>query len=100
VIVSPTFTLANEYPGQVPFFHLDVYRLDGEGFHEAGLDEYFDRDGVTAIEWAEKIIDELPESRVEVELSYVDSDGRKAVLRARGTRYERLLKELETIWNK
>jgi len=99
VIVSPTFTLANEYPGPTPFFHLDVYRLDRGGFHEAGLDEYFSRDGVTAIEWAEKILDELPESRVDLELSYVDSDGRKAVLRARGSRYEELLKELETAWN-
>ncbi len=100
VIVSPTFTLANEYPGRVPFFHLDVYRLESGDFHDAGLNEYFSRDGVTVIEWAEKIIDLLPESRFEVELSQTESGGRKAVLRARGKRYMELLGDLKSVWNK
>ncbi len=100
VIVSPTFTLVNEYPGRVPFFHLDVYRLESGDFQEAGLDEYLSRDGVTAIEWAEKIVDELPESRFEVELSQTGSGGRKAVLRAWGARYTELLGDLKSVWNK
>ncbi|MEE9437020.1 MAG: tRNA (adenosine(37)-N6)-threonylcarbamoyltransferase complex ATPase subunit type 1 TsaE [Candidatus Adiutricales bacterium] len=100
VIVSPTFTLVNEYPGRIPFFHLDVYRLESGDFHEAGLDEYFSRDGVAVIEWAEKIVDELPESRFEVELSPVESGGRKAVLRAWGKQYTELLGDLKSVWNK
>ena len=98
VVVSPTFTLANEYPGRVPFYHLDVFRLEGADFHDSGLDEYLRSEGVTAVEWAEKIVEELPESRIEVELSLAGTNSRQAVIRARGTRYIELLKKIQSIW--
>lgn len=94
-VVSPTFTLANEYPGRTPLFHLDVYRIDGEEFLAAGLDEYFDRQGVTVVEWAERIGGELPDSRLEVELEKSGSGGRRARLRAIGPDYEAVLRGID-----
>ena len=55
-IVSPTFTLANEYRGLVDIFHLDLYRLESpREFAEAGLDDYLARPGLTLVEWPEKM---------------------------------------------
>ncbi|MDR2934592.1 MAG: tRNA (adenosine(37)-N6)-threonylcarbamoyltransferase complex ATPase subunit type 1 TsaE, partial [Candidatus Adiutrix sp.] len=55
-IVSPTFTLANEYPGLVDIFHLDLYRLESpREFSEAGLEDYLARPGLTVVEWPEKM---------------------------------------------
>ncbi len=53
---SPTFTLVNQYGGgRLPFYHVDLYRLDTpEQILAAGLEEYFHPDGVSVIEWAER----------------------------------------------
>lgn len=57
---SPTFTLVNEYGGgRLRLFHLDLYRLETRGqIVSAGLEEFLQPDGVTVIEWAEKMVDE------------------------------------------
>ena len=57
---SPTFTLVNEYGGgRLRLFHLDLYRLETRGqMVSAGLEEFLQPDGVTVIEWAEKMVDE------------------------------------------
>lgn len=99
VVASPTFTLANEYLGRVPFYHLDVYRLDGEAFAESGLDEYFGRGkGVTAVEWAEKIESLLPAERLDVRLSLLPDGGRRAELTARGAAYQALIQNITDRW--
>lgn len=54
-VVSPTFTLANEYRGEVDIFHLDIYRLTPAEFFDAGLDEYLGRPGLTLVEWPGKM---------------------------------------------
>lgn len=55
-ITSPTFTLVNEYPGRLPLYHVDLYRLDGlVELEDIGLDEILAADGVIAVEWAEKL---------------------------------------------
>jgi tRNA threonylcarbamoyladenosine biosynthesis protein TsaE len=60
-ITSPTFTLANEYPGRIKLYHLDIYRLAGIGdLRDIGYEEFFDGKGVVVIEWAEKVRDTLP----------------------------------------
>jgi tRNA threonylcarbamoyladenosine biosynthesis protein TsaE len=57
---SPTFTLVNEYGGgRLRLFHLDLYRLETpEQIAAAGLEEFLRSDGVTVIEWAEKMLNE------------------------------------------
>ncbi len=70
-IVSPTFTLANEYHGLVDIFHLDLYRLPDESqFYEAGLDEYLARPGLTLVEWPENGPGPWPEPRLELSLTF------------------------------
>jgi len=56
---SPTFTLVNEYAGgRLRLFHLDLYRLESrEQILSAGLEDFFQPDGVAVVEWAERIAD-------------------------------------------
>jgi len=55
-IRSPTFTLINEYPGKLPIYHIDLYRIDSlEEIYSLGLEEILFNQGVTIIEWAEKL---------------------------------------------
>ena len=70
-ITSPTFTIVKEYyGGEMPFFHMDVYRLD-EGNVEINFDEYFVKKGVTIIEWADLVKEELPEERLDILASFL-----------------------------
>jgi tRNA threonylcarbamoyladenosine biosynthesis protein TsaE len=75
---SPTFVIIKEYKGRCPLYHFDLYRLDGHsGFDDMNYEEYFYGDGVTVIEWADKILELLPKKHIEVRLSAVDENKRK-----------------------
>jgi len=66
-ITSPTFVLVREYRGRLPFYHIDLYRLSpGPEIALLGLGEYIDGEGVTAIEWAEKLAGSLPPRTIEI----------------------------------
>lgn len=66
-ITSPTFVLVREYRGRLPFYHIDLYRLSpGPEIDLLGLEEYLDGEGVTAIEWAEKLTGLLPPRTIDI----------------------------------
>ena len=68
-ITSPTFCLISEYSGKMPLYHMDVYRLDGgEDFINLGTDDMIYGDGVSIIEWSEKIMDEVPKKTIILKL--------------------------------
>lgn len=88
-ITSPTFTIIKEYNGELPLYHMDVYRLDGntEG---VGIEEYFTKGGVVVIEWAETIKDILPSERLDIKFKIVDENKRLLILTPHGKKYEDL----------
>jgi len=105
-VTSPTFALAQEYPGRVPLFHFDPYRLDSaEAFAEIGFDEYFERGGVIVVEWADKIAPLLPEARLTLTLALpeetdpdlVDEAPRTLRAAATGARYITLIQNLNAL---
>ena len=78
-IKSPTFNYVIEYnSGVIPIYHFDVYRLlDPSEVYDIGYEDYLDNDGIAIIEWADKIIDELPENALFIEFIYNDDSSRK-----------------------
>lgn len=90
---SPTFTIIKEYKGRLPLYHMDVYRLE-DTFEDLGFDEYFEGDGVTVVEWAHLIEDQLPPELLKVYIYRLDESKRKIVLEPVGSRYEQLCKEI------
>ena len=88
-ITSPTFTIIKEYNGELPLFHMDVYRLDGNT-DGVGIEEYFEKGGVVVIEWAATIKDILPSEYLHIKFKVVDENKRTLIITPHGTKYEEL----------
>ena len=91
-ITSPTFTIIKEYMGELPLFHMDVYRTDGK-VEGLGLEEYFDKNGVTIIEWSEMIEDILPSERLDITFKITGENSRTIVVTPYGDKYIRICEE-------
>lgn len=77
---SPTFTIINEYDGSIPVYHFDCYRLEhDEEALEIGAEEYFYGNGVCIIEWPERILGVLPDSRKEIQLKHIAKNRREII---------------------
>ena len=89
-ITSPTFNIIKEYmEGEMPLYHMDVYRLEDNG-ESIGLDEYFNKKGITIIEWSDIIKDILPDERLEIKFNIIDENKRVLLIKAYGKKYEEL----------
>ena len=89
-ITSPTFNIIKEYnSGELPLYHMDVYRLE-ETDESVGIEDYFNKGGITIIEWADIIKDRLPEKRLDIKFKFIDEDKRVLVLIPYGDEYEEL----------
>lgn len=94
-VASPSFTLINEYQGKIPFYHIDLYRLGGEKeVEELGLEEYFQAEGITVIEWADRIPSLLPEQLLRIHIHYTGKNTRSIEMVGKGMRYEELVNRL------
>lgn len=89
-ITSPTFNIIKEYhSGEMPLYHMDVYRLDGN-VNELGIPEYYTKNGIVIIEWADLIKDYLPEERLDIKIKVIDEDTRVFIFIPHGRAYEDL----------
>ena len=93
-VTSPTFNIIKEYnSGQLPLYHMDVYRLDGK-VEDIGIEDYYDKGGVTIIEWADMIKDYLPEERLDIKFKVIDENTRVLILKAYGEEYIRACEDI------
>ena len=80
-ITSPTFCLISEYSGKMPLYHMDVYRLEGpEDFVNLGTDDMIYGEGVSIIEWSEKIMSELPKNTIKLVITPQKDGSREIVI--------------------
>jgi tRNA threonylcarbamoyladenosine biosynthesis protein TsaE len=89
---SPTFTLVNQYKGKIPVYHIDLYRIaSSHELEDLGLEEVFSGDGISIVEWAEKLFARedasLPllgiEQWIEIHIAIEQEESRKLVLKTR-----------------
>jgi len=87
-ITSPTFNIVKEYTnGELPLYHMDVYRIE-EQKDNIGIKDYFQKGGVTIIEWADMLGEELPEERLDINFKFVDENTRVLIFKPYGKMYE------------
>jgi tRNA threonylcarbamoyladenosine biosynthesis protein TsaE len=80
-ITSPSFTLINEYQGRMILYHFDLYRLTGiRDIEDMGYEDYLFGEGVSVIEWADKIKDFLPDQTLFISFKYLDENKRKILI--------------------
>ncbi len=92
-VTSPTFTIIKEYNGELPLYHMDVYRLE-DANEDIGIEEYFEKGGVTIIEWSDIIKDILPKERLDIKIKIVDENTRVLVLTPYGDKYVSICEDI------
>jgi tRNA threonylcarbamoyladenosine biosynthesis protein TsaE len=100
-ISSPTFVLLHEYSSQPKIYHLDLYRIrDEDELLETGIEELFDQDAVTVVEWADRFARILPRDHIRVVWEFVPSESgeiRRVQLIPHGTRAVRVIERLKAL---
>ena len=77
-VSSPTFAIVNEYDGEIPLFHFDMYRIETfSELYSIGFFEYLERGGICAIEWSENIYSALPDDSIFVSIEKISENERK-----------------------
>ena len=96
-ITSPTYTLLNEYPGRLPLYHYDFYRLEGPAdIYSTGFYETLDSKCVVAVEWAERLLDTLTVDYLKMELIIQDDDSRIINITAMGKEPTQLIHKIQS----
>lgn len=93
MVTSPTFTIIKEYVGEMPLYHMDVYRLEYLE-EDIGFSEYFNGDGISVVEWAQFIEEYVPSERLNIKISYIDEHCRLLQFHPQGLHYERITRLL------
>jgi tRNA threonylcarbamoyladenosine biosynthesis protein TsaE len=95
LVTSPTFVLIQQYPGRLPVYHFDAYRLPSSAaFDDLGVQEYFGARGVCLVEWADRVAECLPAECLTIQLSVVGPNARRAEIEGVGPRYEAVVRML------
>lgn len=90
-VTSPTFIIMNQYPGNCPIFHFDLYRLsDSEELYDLDFEDYLYGDGIAIVEWPEKMAELLPKEYLKVTINKLEDDDNKRIIKisSYGEKYE------------
>ncbi|MBI4525559.1 MAG: tRNA (adenosine(37)-N6)-threonylcarbamoyltransferase complex ATPase subunit type 1 TsaE [Deltaproteobacteria bacterium] len=94
-IRSPSFTVINEYDGRLPVYHIDLYRIDTpNGIEELNLRDYLFSDGVSVIEWFERLPPGEVDEFLRVSMAHTKGNERELTFESCGDRYEKILRVL------
>jgi len=98
VVLSPSFVLVNEYEGDIPIFHFDLYRIDSfDEILDIGWNDYINK-GIILIEWAEKIKKNLPKNTIWVKINIIGKNKRKIEIKnLKGGIYDKQRKNIKSI---
>lgn len=95
LVASPTYAIMNSYPGDIPVYHFDFYRLSGDDdVAELGFEEYFYGDGVCVVEWSERLDELLPDDCLTLLFEYAGNDRRLITISGSGQKSAAIIKQL------
>lgn len=98
-ITSPTFSIIHEYSGRIPLYHMDFYRIgDREEFDELGIEEYLYGDGLSVVEWPERLADLTPDNHLKLHLKISGDTSRTAVISAKGAGWDGYLRAIQKLF--
>ena len=81
-VTSPSFTIMTIYQGQLPLYHIDLYRIDTQDdLDYLGLEDYLFGDGVSVVEWGEKAAGLLPSDHISIKIKLIGNDSREIEIR-------------------
>jgi tRNA threonylcarbamoyladenosine biosynthesis protein TsaE len=94
-VTSPTFVILRQHEGKFPIYHFDLYRLNSpEDILGLGYEEYFFDEGISVIEWADKLGKLLPKEFLRIRLMVIGENKRLIKISAEGIRYKKLLEDI------
>ncbi len=94
-IISPTFNIVRCYfDGDIPFYHIDAYRLEGNSF-PIGLEEYLEGDGICLVEWASYIPTMIPSSHLKINIKIIDENTREYTFISHDEHYDKVLERIK-----
>lgn len=94
-VTSPSFSLLHEYPGRIPFYHIDCYRLSGEDdVEESGLMDYIVADGLSVVEWPDRLGSLVPDERLELEICLNENDVRVVTITPHGVPWQERMNDV------
>jgi tRNA threonylcarbamoyladenosine biosynthesis protein TsaE len=97
LVASPTYAIMNCYPGTIPVYHFDFYRLTGDGdIAELGFEEFFYGDGICIAEWSERLTELLPVDVLTLQFEYAGDDNRAITITSCGQMSNSLFEQLQT----
>jgi len=96
-VTSPTYILINQYMGRLPVYHFDAYRLESPAeMYDIDCMEFFLGNGVSLVEWADKIMECLPDEFITITMNTIDQTTREILISYHGERYKVFLKGLRS----
>lgn len=96
LVSSPTYAIMNCYPGDIPVYHFDFYRLTGDDdVAELGFEEFFYGDGVCVVEWSERLAELMPADVLTLLFQYAGDDRRLITITGSGQKAEFVLEQLK-----
>ena len=94
-VTSPSFALMHEYPGRIPLYHLDCYRLaDEDDVEESGLMDYIVADGLSVVEWPDRLGSMIPEERLNIDIHLADDSERIVEITPHGKSWQERIHEI------
>lgn len=98
LVASPTFAIMNEYPGAIPIYHFDFYRLYScHEIAELGFEEYLQDDGICIAEWSERLGELLPTDYLSITFKHAGDDQRRIIFEANGPETDDLLNRFASL---
>jgi tRNA threonylcarbamoyladenosine biosynthesis protein TsaE len=97
LVASPTYAIMNSYPGIIPVYHFDFYRLTGDDdVVELGFEEYFYGDGVSIAEWSERLTELLPQDSLTLLFEYAGDNRRQITITSSGLKSDLVIEQLSS----